>query len=346
MKNFLLGVSKSNKLNSINIGDYIQALASSQFFPKVDGFLDRDIDLKNYDGDVCKMIMNGWYMHNPENWPPSAKIVPLYVSFHLTKEALENMLNDQGISYLKEHEPIGCRDHFTESELLARGINAYFSGCMTLTLGYSFASKLKNGKCCFVDPFFDSRFRYLFVLPNLFFYLLNRKVINKLSKSITLPYPRNFSENNLLKKLRVVDFYREYRKVFDEKLLINAEYITHESKQWFAMSDKELLGLAQELVQKYAMSELVVTSRIHCALPCLSVGTDVLYVDNVQQDKWSSCRLDGIKELFNVIKWKDGHLYKTFNFKEKISLSSKPKNGQQWKPFADKLVKTIMDFMK
>ena len=73
MKYKLLSVSKSPKLVGINIGDYIQALAAAQFYPHIDGFIDRDEDLKDYDGEPCKVIMNGWNMHNPENWPPSKK---------------------------------------------------------------------------------------------------------------------------------------------------------------------------------------------------------------------------------------------------------------------------------
>lgn len=46
MKYFLLSVSKNEKLKSVNIGDYVQALASAQYYPRVDGFLDRDEDLK------------------------------------------------------------------------------------------------------------------------------------------------------------------------------------------------------------------------------------------------------------------------------------------------------------
>ena len=51
MKYKLLSVSKSPKLVGINIGDYIQALAAAQFYPHIDGFIDRDVDLKDYDDE-------------------------------------------------------------------------------------------------------------------------------------------------------------------------------------------------------------------------------------------------------------------------------------------------------
>ncbi len=63
MKYKLLAVSTESYLN---IGDYIQALASSQFLPSTDGFIQRE-ELNKYDGADAKVIMNGWYMHRPKN---------------------------------------------------------------------------------------------------------------------------------------------------------------------------------------------------------------------------------------------------------------------------------------
>lgn len=48
MKYKLLAVSKFPNISGVNIGDYVQALASSQFLPHIDGFIDRDEDLKDY----------------------------------------------------------------------------------------------------------------------------------------------------------------------------------------------------------------------------------------------------------------------------------------------------------
>lgn len=131
-----------------NIGDYIQALASAQFYPNADGFVNRE-ELKNYDGEECAMIMNGWYMHHPEQWPPSDKINPLFVAVHFNSLSKDKLLSDESIAYLKRHEPIGCRDLYTCDMLKSKGINAYFSGCMTLTLGYKYGltSPYNVNKC-------------------------------------------------------------------------------------------------------------------------------------------------------------------------------------------------------
>ena len=65
MKYKLLAVSVDTG-EHVNIGDYIQALAAAQFLPEVDGFVQRE-RLKEYDGEACKVIMNGWYMHHTEH---------------------------------------------------------------------------------------------------------------------------------------------------------------------------------------------------------------------------------------------------------------------------------------
>ena len=90
---------------SINIGDYVQALAARQFYPHLDAFVERERLHKCE--QPCKMIMNGWYMHQLEHWPPSGFIQPLYVAFHLNKLAQDKLLLPQSINYFKTHQPIG-----------------------------------------------------------------------------------------------------------------------------------------------------------------------------------------------------------------------------------------------
>lgn len=47
---------------------------------------------------------------------------------------------------------------------------------------------------------------------------------------------------------------------------------------------------------------MVVTSRIHCALPCLALGTPVLFVpDGISQSKIEVSRLQGIVEYLNIL---------------------------------------------
>ena len=88
MKKGLLVVGTEDGLN---IGDYIQAVAAEQFFDHIDLYLERE-KLDEYDGEPVKIIMNGWYMHHPNHWPPAVNIKPLFVAFHINSEPKKKIL--------------------------------------------------------------------------------------------------------------------------------------------------------------------------------------------------------------------------------------------------------------
>lgn len=152
MKYGLLNYSESNQF--FNVGDYIQSLAAKQYLPNVDALINRE-KMAAYEGDKIKLILNGWFTHNPENWIPSKGIVPLFVSFHINNTAAPYMLNENGVQYLKQHQPIGCRDQYTTDILKEKGIDAYFTGCLTLTLdSYKVDDSEKDDKIYIVDPLY------------------------------------------------------------------------------------------------------------------------------------------------------------------------------------------------
>lgn len=294
MKYFLLSVSKNEKLVSVNIGDYVQALAASQYYPRIDGFLDRDEDLKDYDGEEAKMIMNGWYMHNPQKWPPSPKITPLFVAFHLNVLVKEELTSGESIAYLKTHEPIGCRDFDTMNLLKSKGVDAYFSGCMTLTLGKSFKSNDKDGHVYIVDPKVKVKVSYFTFILSVLYSLLHFTAILKLYKERFL-----FWQYGKQRLIWICEYYRQYKKVFDKDILLNATYFTQESPYYQKgfPGDYARLEEAKRLVEKYAKAAFVITSRIHCALPCLGMETPVFYTELEDDAEWSQCRLGGGKSI-------------------------------------------------
>jgi asparagine synthase (glutamine-hydrolysing) len=143
-----------------NIGDSIQTLAAlncyrralrmdmpfSEFLDRVltDSvpgarfvFVNRDSSHRQSLPPRVITLMNGWFMHPGRNgqleWPMHESVEPIFVSFHL---ADERMLTPAGVEYLKRFEPIGCRDAATVNALMAKGIAAYFTGCLTLTIDF------------------------------------------------------------------------------------------------------------------------------------------------------------------------------------------------------------------
>lgn len=325
--------------NNINIGDYIQALAAKQYLPSTDVFLERETELHTYNGDEMKMIMNGWYMCHPENWPPSKAILPLFVAMHINVAGLPKLLESESISYLKNHQPIGCRDLNTVAILKEKGINAYFTGCLTLTLGKTYSSTHKNGKTYVVEAIgYPFGLKSIVGLKAMIYYLFNFKDVNTIC--------RKKSEKGLRKSLYNAYFLYAYSKIFDKKLLVESEYINQYNedidKQYPSTEDK--LNYAENLIRRYAEADCVITSRIHCALPCLGLGTPVIFIQNENDKKYSSDRFGGIIDLFNVAKW-NGVRLKTDITQSLITRNNFPKNKQTWKRLADDLIKTCTDFI-
>ena len=130
-----------------NLGDPIQSLAARRFLPQVDVLIERERISAPPGGSAApvKAILNGWFMHAPENWPPHPAIVPLPVSMHFVEPGvsrlrrwavnpLDRMLSGAGAEYLRHWGPVGARDRYTLDELHKRDVPAYLSGCLTLTL--------------------------------------------------------------------------------------------------------------------------------------------------------------------------------------------------------------------
>ncbi len=337
MKYKLLAVST---VPAINIGDYVQALASSQFYPRIDGFIERE-KIDDYHEDVCKMIMNGYYMHDGNHWPPSEKILPLLVAIHINSLVRSKFATKESLDFFKKYEPIGCRDYDTMDYLRDRGIDAYFSGCLTLTLGYKYRFNGVRSGVYFVDP----KVTFINKFEKLGYYLLsllNSKTVNTIGLK--------WFDHDILRadeRSRVMKFYTKYKALFSKKTLLCSDYIQQENSIYNTrfLNNEDRLAEAERLVVLYSKAELVVTSRIHCALPCLGIETPVLFIDNKEQAEWSSCRLRGLLELFNVLEWSNKGLKATFPINGKISDVNHPQNKSTWKPLAKALIEKCHSFI-
>ncbi|WP_299436938.1 polysaccharide pyruvyl transferase family protein [uncultured Aquimarina sp.] len=305
--------------NFFNVGDNIQSLAAKQYLPKVDMLLNRE-RLGDYKGDPIKLIMNGWFTHNIHNWVPSENIDPVFVSFHMNNTAAPAMLSEKGIAYLKKHEPIGCRDQFTADTLKSKGIDAYFTGCLTLTLdSYKVDDSERGDDIYIVDP--------LYSYPRAEKVFYNTK--------ITIKNILNGSAFKLGKKDTHV------KKFISKEVLDTATFINQEPPS-NTYTDEEKFAMAEDLLSKYAKAKLVITSRIHCALPCLAMGTPVIFVNGFDSFV-DSCRFDGILELFNRIDIdsKTGAYTSNFGLEGKITNDTIVKNLEKHHDLANALKEKV-----
>lgn len=322
MKYGLLTYDENRKF--FNVGDNIQSLAAKQFLPKVDVYVNRE-RLNEYKGDKIKMILNGWFTHNIHNWVPSDDIEPIFVSFHMNNTAAPFMLSEKGIAYLKRHEPIGCRDQFTADTLKGKGIDAYFTGCLTLTLdSYKVNDSERGNKIYIVDPL------YSYPRPEKVFYNSKQTLKNIL----------NGKAFQLGKKKR------HLRNFISDEVLGNSEFINQEPPS-NTYTEAQKFQMAEDLLNKYARAKLVITSRIHCALPCLALGTPVIFVNGFDSFV-DSCRFDGILELFNRIdiNSRTGEFSSNFGLNGKITKDTVVKNLEKHHDLANSLKKTVIEALE
>jgi hypothetical protein len=256
-----------------NFGDDIQSVAAIKLLPQVDLFLDREnLNFSNIYEEV-RFICNGWFMDNPDRWPPASNLIPLFISFHITNwnNSYIKLLDNKLKEYYKKFEPIGCRDLNTLELFKRIDINAYYSGCLTLTLKNKFKDSEKTNEILLVDPFNH-------MIPQ----GMTRKILNGL---------------------------------IPQSLIPSVKRITHYHDE--IMNINECIDHAMNLIDRYSKAHLIITSRIHAALPAIALGTPVLFLDVGFDTNKSRDRFGGIIDLFPVL---DNNVfsYLSNNFFERI----------------------------
>lgn len=230
-----------------NIGDDIQTLAAIEYLKKKGitkyNFVDRE-NLHKYNGKKLNVIMNGWYLHNIKNFPPSKNINPKFISIHIDDE---NLIK-KNINYFKIYEPIGCRDIATVKKFEKYKIKAYFTGCLTLLF-----NEVKNKT--------------------------NKKYLVDISKTWQPDIGKAELDIDLSK-------YKNYEKIEAQNII---------PKNIFNNIEKRL-EFAEKILDKYRYAELIITSRLHCVLPCRAFNTDCIFIHN---NYYTNARFSGFQEIIN-----------------------------------------------
>ena len=251
-----------------NLGDDIQSLAAKKLLPRVDGGVTRE-RLRS-PGAPGVISMNGYFLGQCD-WPPSPDLQPFFFAFHVTPGSVAKVCSPEGIAYLKQHEPIGCRDQGTMHLLQKHGVKAFYSKCVTLTLPRRDKAP-QNGRIYMVG----------------------------LSKGAVAAVPKRIRRQAVLvdqAKLRLPDIRPSLKE-----------------------------ELSQHLLDTYSKTAaLVITSKIHCAMPCIAMGIPVVFLyDKSKQDDY---RVNIIKDLVGIQYVGEGRLDKWLLNRlqgKKINWSPKP----------------------
>ena len=303
---------------SNNLGDYIQSIAAKQWIQTQEVLaLDRE-ELHTYSGPKVNLIMNGWFMEDGSHWPPSSQIRPLFLSFHLNPTAQKAMLTPEGIAYFKKHQPIGCRDRHTERIMIDLGIQAYFSGCLTLGLNRSsFVSLNKQRKGIVVI----SPLERLLPEKKDFRWTKKKPFLHVLIQLLKYPIKQ-------IKYKQAIKRVHQFLEVQDEEVTWHSQLIDTENH-----SEEHRIQAAIKQLHILANAKLVITSRIHSALPAVAFETPVLFLSDGLEHPNQKSRLEGMETFFPILnsrelyKWKktfpkarNKHLPLVGHFKKEIHL--------------------------
>ena len=248
-----------------NIGDDIQTLAAMRFLPRIDAVVDRDHVDRFQPADEYKMIANGWFLHKPHNLTPSRNLQCLSISQHWQPGALKS---SNSIDLIKK-EPVGCRDSITLNRLSRLKLEAYLSGCLTLTFP-KIETKNQLVVICDIEPSSE---------------LLG--IAKSMSNDVLIT--THGGTNNISDE--IVD---EYAKLFGSNCLDNLDVFGNRIKWIYNAMHKLCI---------YAHAKCVITSRIHVALPCIAMGTDCMFLPSSGTNPFSEVnqgRLMGMEHMFAI----------------------------------------------
>ena len=216
-----------------NVGDWAQILAIEHLYQYMGVSYQEVIrvkvsELSTYSGEYVILPINypfyGYYKLSP-------KIIPVYLGISIIHRSVAEGLR------MKNFQPIGCRDFHTWKELTELGLEAYMTGCLTITW-----PKRKVDEC--------------------------------------------------KKKIFIVDVSENVYKKIPDDIRLEAQKISH-VHYLDECNGEEGARNIYKMYEKEA--KLVITSRIHCAQPCLAMGIPVIFICEVQ-----SFRYDVIRQYIPV----------------------------------------------
>lgn len=276
------------ELNTVNVGDVIQTIASAQFLPNIDYYVDRDNMRAFSSMPPSFLISNGWFLKVPDNFPPPENIHPFYISFHLSSERI---LTQKVIEHFRIHSPIGCRDQYTLEMLESKGIKCYLSGCLTVTLENKFNGRSKQVYLVDLDD--DAMNLIPEWIKEKATLISHRKVPKDLSRMVLFELrSRIISEERWQERFNLLNLMKIWRaKEY-------AHFLPTQLKLYRDLIVVFQMIFGQKLIDLYAHAKLIITSRIHCAIPCMALGTPVILIKG--HEIASSGRL-GAYEMFQPI---------------------------------------------
>lgn len=271
----------------MNIGDETQGLAGIQMLPRVDALVERDVLHQakfatpmgfNNATDKIVMFMNAWYGIPAMKWPPPEFLEPVTLAMHFQDRMYSKILqlptgskivgevpdvtvDERTIQmkdgskrtimiapFLKANRPIGARDTKTLEYFVKNGIPAFFSACMTMTLGL----------------------------------------------------PRPSVQDSIL----IIDAPDrvQLEAVVPADVLANATILTQDLVGPLADTSISRYLYSFYRLLLYPRAKLIITARLHVALPAVALGTPVVFMHTEKLPGGGGHRLDGLDNFMHAVR--------------------------------------------
>ena len=247
-----------------NLGDDIQSYAASRHLPRVDALIIRERISEAKVPSGTRAIMSGWFMHNTRYWPPHKDILPLYLSFHARPHRTRKFMEGLCDKVLGLGSVIGCVDASFKKHYDSNGP----IGCRDEATARAFRS-------IGVDSFFSGCLTL--TLPT-----------RGLPRSDTVVFVDPFGPfpHNAFNPMLWFSLPRELRRT--------SERVTHLS---VGRNIDKRLARVESTLGIYEQAGLVITSRLHVALPCIALKTPFIFISNDHR----SYRLEGYEKLIQPV---------------------------------------------
>ncbi len=133
-------------------------------------------------------------------------------------------------------------------------------------------------------------------------YLLNMKGINRFIRSIRADgiYNVNLSPKYYDRFCRIVRSYLVVKKLLTKEDLKHVQVLSQFYSADEIPTNEARFLKAEDFLRKYAEARLVITSRIHVALPCTGLETPVVFLQNMDDSIESTCRFKGLLDLLYI----------------------------------------------
>ncbi|AYV77974.1 MAG: glycosyltransferase [Edafosvirus sp.] len=283
--------------SSYNLGDEIQSIAAKQFIPNIDYLVDRDTNnitstlAHNNDRPPTtqiNVIYNGWFDGQYTKFPPPDVINPLMISFHINET---------------DHTSDDCYKHKEKDIIEFKPI----------------ASNIEYLK----------RYEPIGCRDTHTCELLNKYgILSYFSGCLTLTLKNNFNTRN--DEILIIDSHIMCREllhnIIPKHIRQKAIYLEQSLEKLVGHNEK--MELAQNLLDRIAQAKLVITSRLHTALPALAFKTPVIFL----HDNLKDVRFKGILKFLKCYTAGDkldvdlDHYSMTYKHKENKELDTIIKN--------------------